>query len=65
MRQTIFERYGGFTKVSQVVMSFYDKILDSPTTSPYFSGIDMKRLIDHQIKFFEAILSAPSAVSLK
>lgn len=61
MRQTIFERYGGFTKVSQVVMSFYDKILDSPTTSPYFSGIDMKRLIDHQIKFFAALMGGPAS----
>lgn len=63
MRQTIFERYGGFTKVSQVVMSFYDKILDSPTTSPYFSGIDMKRLIDHQIKFFAALMGGPASYS--
>jgi hemoglobin len=61
MRQTIFERYGGFTKVSQVVMSFYDKILDSPTTSPYFSSIDMKRLIDHQIKFFAALMGGPAS----
>jgi hemoglobin len=56
MRQTIFERYGGFTRVSRVVISFYDKILDSPVTSPYFSGIDMKRLIDHQTKFFAALM---------
>jgi len=61
MRQTIFERYGGFSKVSQVVMSFYDKILDSPVTSPYFSGIDMKRLIDHQIKFFAALMGGPAS----
>ena len=63
MRQTIFERYGGFSKVSQVVMSFYDKILDSPVTSPYFSGIDMKRLIDHQTKFFAALMGGPASYS--
>ena len=61
MRQTIFERYGGFSKVSQVVMNFYDKILDSPATSPYFSNIDMKRLIDHQIKFFAALMGGPAS----
>ena len=61
MRQTIFERYGGFSKISQIVMSFYDKILDSPTTSPYFTGIDMKRLIDHQIKFFAALMGGPAS----
>lgn len=61
MRQTIFERYGGFAKVSQVVMSFYDKILDSPATSPYFAKVDMKRLIDHQIKFFAALMGGPAS----
>ena len=61
MRQTIFERYGGFSAVSQVVMSFYDKVLDSPVTSPYFSGVDMKRLIDHQIKFFAALMGGPAS----
>jgi hypothetical protein len=33
MARTIFERYGGFAKINQVVSSFYDKILDSPVTS--------------------------------
>jgi len=61
MRQTIFERYGGFTAVSKVVMGFYDKILDSPVTSPYFSGVDMKRLIDHQTKFFAALMGGPAS----
>jgi len=59
MRQTIFERYGGFSAVSKVVIRFYDKILDSPVTSQYFSGIDMKRLIDHQTKFFAALMGGP------
>jgi len=61
MRQTIFERCGGFSAVSKVVMSFYDKILDSPATSPYFSGVDMKRLIDHQTKFFAALMGGPAS----
>ncbi len=61
MRQTIFERYGGFSAVSRVVISFYDKILDSPVTSQYFSGIDMKRLIDHQTKFFAALMGGPAS----
>jgi len=61
MRQTIFERYGGFSAVSRVVISFYDKILDSPVTNQYFSGIDMKRLIDHQTKFFAALMGGPAS----
>ena len=47
--------------VSKVVLSFYDKILDSPATSPYFTGIEMKRLIDHQTKFFAALMGGPAS----
>ena len=42
-------------------MSFYDKIIDSPATNPYFSGVDMKRLIDHQTKFFAALMGGPAS----
>jgi len=61
MRQTIFERYGGFAKVSKVVMSFYDKILNSPLLAPYFAKTDMKRLIDHQTKFISSLMGGPAS----
>jgi len=38
MKSTIFQRYGGFASVSKVVMSFYDKVLESPIASPYFAA---------------------------
>jgi hemoglobin len=61
MKRTIFERYGGFAKVSRVVMSFYDKILDSPITRPYFANTDMRRLIDHQTKFIATVMGGPAS----
>lgn len=61
MKRTIFERYGGFSSVSRVVMSFYDRILDSPLTSPYFANTDMKRLIDHQTKFIATVMGGPAS----
>ena len=61
MKSSIFERYGGFSSVSRVVMSFYEKMLDSPETSPYFANIDMKRLIDHQTKFIAAMMGGPAS----
>ena len=61
MRRTIFERYGGFASVSRVVMSFYDKILSSPLTSPFFANTDMKRLIDHQTKFMSSVMGGPAS----
>jgi hemoglobin len=42
-------------------MSFYDKILDSPLTSPYFTRTDMRRLIDHQTKFIATIMGGPAS----
>lgn len=61
MKSTIFQKYGGFASVSKVVMSFYDKMLDSPVTSPYFASTNMKRLIDHQTKFIAQIMGGPAS----
>ncbi len=61
MPQTVFERYGGFAKVSRLVMAFYDKMLDSPMTAPYFANTDMKRLIDHQTKFVATLMGGPAS----
>ena len=63
MAATIFERYGGFAKVSRIVSAFYDHVLASPLLSPYFEGVDMRRLIDHQTKFIAAIMGGPASFS--
>ncbi len=61
MKNSIFQRYGGFAKVSRIVMGFYEKVLESPTASPYFSNTDMKRLIDHQTKFIAYLMGGPAS----
>lgn len=58
---TIFERYGGFAKVSRIVSAFYDQVLDSPLLAPYFAGVDMRRQIDHQTKFFAHLMGGPAS----
>ena len=63
MGQSIFERNGGFAKVSRVVMSFYDRVIDSPIMSPYFANTDMKQLIDHQTKFIAFLMGGPASFS--
>lgn len=63
MASTIFERYGGFASVSRIVSAFYDKALDSPVLCPYFEGIDMRRLIDHQTKFIASLMGGPASYS--
>jgi hemoglobin len=60
-KATIFERYGGFAKVSRVVSSFYDRVLESPLLAPYFATIDMRRQIDHQTKFIASLMGGPAS----
>lgn len=61
MARTVFERYGGFAQISRVVMAFYDKVVGSPITSPYFTDIDMRRLIDHQTRFIATVMGGPAS----
>jgi hemoglobin len=61
MPRSIFERYGGFAKISRIVMSFYEKMTSSPLTKKYFENINMKRLIDHQTKFIAAMMGGPAS----
>lgn len=63
MATSMFERYGGFAQVSRIVSAFYDRMLSSPATSSYFSGVDMRRLIDHQTKFISTIMGGPASYS--
>ena len=61
MTQSIFERSGGFATVNRVVLSFYERVLDSPIMSPYFVNTDMKLLIDHQTKFIAFLMGGPAS----
>lgn len=47
----------------RIVSDFYDRILDSPTLSPYFGGIEMRRIIDHQTKFIAQVMGGPVSYS--
>lgn len=59
--QTLFEKYGGFSKVSRVVLAFYDTMLDSDEIGPFFDDVDMSRMVDHQTKFIASLLGGPAA----
>ena len=63
MREKIFERVGGFARVSRIVSAFYDEALQSPILSPFFVGVDTKTLIDHQTKFVASMMQGPASYS--
>ena len=57
---TLFEKYGGFSAISKIVMDFYGRVLDSDEVGPFFDDIEMGRQIDHQTKFIAQILGGPA-----
>jgi hemoglobin len=61
MAQALFQKYGGFAKVSRVVLTFYDKVLDSEQIGDFFDDVDMSRLVDHQTKFISSLLGGPAS----
>ena len=63
MSGTTFEKYGGFSAISKIVMTFYERVLDNDDVGPHFDDIDMPRLIDHQTKFISALMGEPAAMS--
>ena len=60
-KQTLFEKYGGFSQVSRVVLAFYDKLLDSGDIGSFFDDIDMSKMVDHQTKFVASLLGGPAS----
>lgn len=63
MPGTTFEKYGGFSAVSRIVMSFYEMVLDSDEVGHFFDDIDMPRLIDHQTKFIASVMGGPEGIN--
>lgn len=58
-----FQKYGGFSVVSRVVMTFYEMVLDSDIVGHHFEDVDMARLMDHQTKFISSIMGGPVSIS--
>lgn len=59
--QTLFEKYGGFSQISKIVLSFYDTLLDSDEIGPFFDNTDMSKMVDHQTKFIASLLGGPAS----
>ncbi|MEM1005708.1 MAG: group 1 truncated hemoglobin, partial [Pseudomonadota bacterium] len=59
--RTLYEKLGGFSNISKIVMSFYDTLLDNDEVGPFFDDIDMSRMVDHQTKFVASLLGGPAS----
>jgi len=59
MKETIYDKYGGFETFNVVVRNFYQKVLDSEELAPYFDNVNMEKLITHQTNFISTALGGP------
>jgi hemoglobin len=59
--ETLYARFGGPPAVSRLVFAFYDRVLRSERLSPYFAGVDMRWLVEHQAKFLASVMGGPSS----
>ena len=58
---TLFDKYGGVPTVRMIVKAFYKDVLSRSHLQNYFNGVDMDRLIEHQIEFVAYALGKPKA----
>jgi len=61
MAKTIYEKYGGFSTISKIVMDLYDRLLDDDDVGPFFDNVEMSRIIDHQTKFVSSLIGGPAS----
>ncbi|MHC5108909.1 MAG: group I truncated hemoglobin [Planctomycetota bacterium] len=61
MSTSLYDQLGGFSSVRKLVSSFYDKVLDDEDVAPFFENTSMSDLIDHQTKFWAALLGGPAS----
>lgn len=56
MLEPILQRLGGTRGVARLTFRFYDLVLASDRLRPFFEGVDMQRLIEHQAAFIVSLL---------
>ncbi len=61
LEQSLYEKYGGFSTVSRIVMALYDRLLEDDDVGPFFDDVDMPKLIDHQTKFVASLMGGPAS----
>ncbi len=61
MAKTLFDKYGGFSVVSRVVLDLYERLLDDDDVGPFFDDVDMRRIVDHQTKFVSSLMGGPAS----
>ncbi|WP_120501768.1 group 1 truncated hemoglobin [Roseovarius sp. EL26] len=61
MEKSLFDKYGGFSSISKIVLKLYDRLLDDDDVGPFFDDVDLPKLIDHQTKFISSLMGGPAS----
>ena len=59
----LFEKYGGVRAVHDIVVMFYDRLLDDDALADYFIDSDMQALVQHQTNFISSVMGGPASIS--
>ena len=59
--QSMFDKYGGFSVVSKIVLDLYERLLDDDDLGPFFDEVDFAKIVDHQTKFVSSVMGGPAA----
>jgi hemoglobin len=63
MADPFLDRYGGSKGVARLVFRFYDLVLASERLAPFFDGIDMPALVEHQANFIASVAGGRAQIS--
>lgn len=63
MERSLFDKYGGFSAISRIVIDLYDRLLEDEEVGPFFDDVEMSRIVDHQTKFVSSLLGGPASYS--
>jgi hemoglobin len=58
MKQTIYEKYGGYNTIYNIIFELYQELCDHPEIAIHFLGVDIDRLIKLQTQFVSRALGA-------
>jgi len=59
----MFDKYGGFSVVSKIVLDLYERLLDDDDLGPFFDDVEFAKIVDHQTKFVSSVMGGPASYS--
>ncbi len=59
---TLFDKYGGVPVITVIVRDFYKRMFRRPNLRRYFEGVDMEKLVMHQVQFVSYAMGKPASI---